>query len=73
MGCVCVTLCKRPATTLSKDSLSLLPAGAAQRGLSAAVGGGHHGLDGLVQQHSAVEEKRGRSGQGWTKLLTARL
>lgn len=33
------------------NEFSLLPAGAALRGLAAAVGGGHHGLEGLIQQH----------------------
>lgn len=53
-------------TRASKDSLSLLPAGTALRGLAAAVGGGHHGLDRLIQQHPAVEEKQRtlREGRG---------
>lgn len=53
-------------TRASKDSLSLLPAGTALRGLATAVGGGHHGLDRLIQQHPAVEEKQRmvRKGRG---------
>lgn len=58
-----------PAKTLhenkqSKDSLSLLPAGTALRGLATAAGGRHHGLDRLIQQHPVVEGNRGWSGEG---------
>lgn len=41
----------------SRDSLSLLSAGTALHGLATAVGCGHHGLDGLIQQHPVVEGK----------------
>lgn len=55
----------------SRDSLSLLPAGTALRGLATAVGGGHHGLDRLIQQHPAGEEKERKGqekGEGQTPL-----
>lgn len=58
---------------MSKDSLPWLPAGAARCGLGAAIGGGHHDLDGLIQQHPVVRKKRGQSGQAKSRLLAANL